>query len=691
MSELLTNNGGEVKPFRLSKKFIGQYQHIKPPFGFGGLGEITYMRTYSRLKCSDCGSQIIDSIGDEFVCESCGSADIRNEQWWETIQRVVEGTYTMQKKWIDYHGLGWNAHQAQYSAQEMYDRMFNMKFLPPGRGLWAMGSPIITEKGLYAALNNCGFVSTESLKDEPAKPFIFAMDMSMLGVGIGFDTRGTGMALVKGPGRNRPTIEYRIPDTREGWVESVRLLLDSYFYGLPPVSFNYSDIRPAGRPIKTFGGIAAGPEPLIELHKRLTPMLNEAEGSPTNNTLIVDIMNLMGKCVVSGNVRRTALIAFGKMDDEYLDLKDYKVNPHRKDYGWTSNNSIMADVGMNYHAATERSKENGEPGYLWLENARTWGRMGDLANDKDSLAMGANPCVEQTLESYELCCLVENFPYRHETKQDFLRTLKFSYLYAKTVTLGKTHWPETNRVLLRNRRIGCSVSGITQFLEKNNTNMLKEWLEEGYRTIQNWDTIYSKWLVMPNSIKTTSIKPSGTVSLLCGSTPGCHYPESRYYIRRIRISKTSPLLEPIKKANYKIEEDELDKNAMVVEVPVDVGLNMRTVGDVSMWEQLSLAAFLQKYWADNQVSCTISFDPETEGDQIEPALNYYQYQLKGISFLPRRSKTYPQMPYEKITEAEYKERIKSIKPIDFSQVKKNMAITEKYCDGDVCEIELKPN
>ena len=163
-----------METFQLSENFINKYKRKKPPFGFNGLGELVYMRTYSRIKNNG-----------------------KNERWWETIKRVVEGTYTMQKNHIESYQLGWNAWQAQKSAQEMYDRMFNMKFLPPGRGLWAMGTSITEERGLYAALNNCAFVSTSTIKDDYSKPFCFLMDASMLGVGVGFDTKGAGEVMIK--------------------------------------------------------------------------------------------------------------------------------------------------------------------------------------------------------------------------------------------------------------------------------------------------------------------------------------------------------------------------------------------------------------------------------------------------------------------------------------------------------------
>ena len=624
------------------------------------------MRTYSRIK-----------------------KDGKNERWWETVQRVVEGTYSMQKNHIDGHQLGWNPWQAQKSAQDMYERMFNMKFLPPGRGLWAMGTAITEEKALYAALNNCAFVSTKTIKEDYSKPFCFLMDASMLGVGVGFDCKGAGEIIVKGVDKTRDTSLFEIPDTREGWVESLKVLLESHFHGTAPIEFDYSLVRPAGAPIAGFGGVSSGHEPLLEVHEDITKILNKNTGEPITITTIVDIMNLIGKCVVAGNVRRTAEIVFGEPDnEEYLDLKNYKVNPEREQYGWTSNNSIFAELGMDYTDVCKRIVDNGEPGFAWLENMKKYSRMKNGGDNKDHRVMGGNPCLEQSLESYELCCLVETFPANHDSLEDYQRTLKYAYLYAKTVTLGRTHWPETNRVMLRNRRIGCSVSGVAQFITKNGMGELQNWLETGYDTIQKWDNQYSDWFAVPKSIKTTSVKPSGTVSLLVGATPGMHYPESRFYIRRMRLSKHSELLEPLKKANYKLEPAfGSEDTTMVVEVPVDVGEGIRTAAELSIWEQFSLAAFLQRHWADNQVSCTATFDPETESDQLPHVLNYFQYKLKGISLLPRHELgAYKQMPYEAITEKEYNTMVGKLGKLSFGVIKNEEADVDKFCNNDVCEV-----
>jgi len=655
-----------MEKFKLSENFVSKYKRKKAPFGFNGLGELVYMRTYSRIK-----------------------DDGKNERWWETVQRVVEGTYSMQKNHIDNYQLGWNAWQAQKSAQEMYDRIFNMKFLPPGRGLWAMGTPITEDKGLYAALNNCAFVSTSTLKEDYSKPFCFLMDASMLGVGVGFDTKGANEIVVKGINKSRNKEVFEIPDTREGWVESLRLLLESYFHGTSAIDFDYSKVRVAGEPIKGFGGVSSGPEPLKEVHDDIRKVLEGNSGEPITVTTIVDIMNLIGKCVVAGNVRRTAEIVFGDPEsEEYLDLKNYKVNPHREMYGWTSNNSIFAELGMDYTEAAKRIVDNGEPGFAWLENMRHYSRMKNGGDNKDHRVAGGNPCLEQSLESYELCCLVETFPNNHDSLEDYQRTLKYAYLYAKSVTLGRTHWSDTNRVMLRNRRIGCSVSGVAQFVTNRGLDEFKNWLEDGYDTIQEWDKMYSDWFAIPRSIKTTSVKPSGTVSLLAGATPGLHYPESRFYIRRVRVSKHSELIEPLKKANYTIEPAfGSEDSTSVVEIPVDVGEGIRTASELSIWEQFSLAAFMQRHWADNQVSCTVTFDPEAEADEIAPALNYFQYHLKGISLLPRHDYgAYKQMPYEAIDEKTYHFEAERLGKLTFGVIKNEEAEIDKFCNNDTCEI-----
>jgi ribonucleoside-triphosphate reductase (thioredoxin) len=675
------------RSYELGEDFISTYRKRAPPFGFNGLGELVYKRTYSRVKEEERG-------GEEKPGASLANA--RNEEWFETVRRVVEGTYGMQRRWIESHSLGWDDIRARDSAEEMYERIFSLKFLPPGRGLWAMGSSLTESerRPLFAALNNCAFVTTRELGlgsvAANVQPFTFLMDASMLGVGVGFDTRGAGQLAVPGVDASLQPSTFVVPDSREGWVASVGALLEAHLSGdRPPLRFDYALVRPAGAPIRRFGGVSSGPAPLEQLHADIDEVMSRERGSTLSVRGIVDLMNMIGRCVVSGNVRQTAEIAFGDADcDEFVDLKNYAMHPERAAYGWTSNNSVFARVGMDYAPVARRIEANGEPGFAWLDNMRRFSRMGDPPDMRDWRASGGNPCLEQTLESYELCCLVETFPFNHERYEDFERTLKFAFLYAKTVTLGATHWPDSNRVMLRNRRIGTSMSGIAQFVAARGVDELRTWADSGYAAVQRYDERFSEWLAIPRSIKTTSIKPSGTVSLLAGATPGMHHPIAPHYIRRVRLPATSSLIAPLRAAGYRIEPAVGDAaRTAVVEIPVHVGDSVRSASELSIWEQLSLAALLQRHWADNQVSCTVTFEPGTESSQIPHALDYFQSQLKGVAFLPNDPNAYPQMPYEAIDADTYAKRVAELGPIDWSLTPHaEHPDYDQFCESDRCTL-----
>ena len=250
--------------------------------------------------------------------------------------------------------LDWNEEIKNSEAQRMFDKMFYMKFLPPGRGLWAMGTSMTLEKELYAALNNCAFVSNDvQTVDQFLDTFLFMMEASMLGIGVGFDTKGKGRFKIYKPEEDPDAKVHVIGDTREAWVESLKVQLESYMYpDRKIVKFDYTQIRAAGEPLKTFGGVCPGFGPLKKLHEITEQMFtnfmkDKASGEEVFGTRqIVDINNFIGQCVVAGNIRRTAEIAFGESDDrEFIDLKNYDKNPERMEYGWVSNNSIFGTLG----------------------------------------------------------------------------------------------------------------------------------------------------------------------------------------------------------------------------------------------------------------------------------------------------------------------------------------------------------
>jgi ribonucleotide reductase alpha subunit len=661
--------------FKLSEDFVASYNSKKAPFGYAdvagnSVGEITFLRTYSRKK-----------------------TDGTKETWVEVCERVINGMYSLQKDHAKQNRLPWSDAKAAASAKEAFDRLFNLKWTPPGRGLWVMGTPLVNEQRNSAALQNCAFVSTnEMTKANPAKPFAFLMEASMLGVGVGFDDKGADKGFeIYEP---KSEVEYVIPDTREGWADSAVALINSYLKpDQPNWVFEYNEIRPYGAAIATFGGTASGPEPLIKLHEQIRALFADRTGQLLTRKDIADIGNMIGVCVVSGNVRRSAELLIGQIDDQdFLNLKNPELNPERMaNWGWMSNNSVEVSVGTDFTPIVDGIARNGEPGVIWMDTSRKYGRLADKPNNKDWRISGYNPCAEQSLESFEMCTLVETYLNRHDSLEDYKRTLKFAYLYAKTVTLLPTHWEETNAIMQRNRRIGTSMSGVANFADNKGLPVLRQWMDEGYQVVTEYDKTYSEWLGIRESIKMTTIKPSGTVSLLAGESAGVHWDVAgRYQMRLITFADNDPMLPLFKMANYRVEESVYTKGSSVVYFPIKSN-SVRSAKDVSIYEKIALAATAQRYWSDNSVSVTVSFDPEKESEDVGRVLHMYDGQLKTVSFLPSGNKVYDQMPYQEITEEEYNGYAMQLFPIDFKGVYAGMAsdaIGEAYCTTDACEIKL---
>ena len=669
--------------FQLPTSFVNEYKNVKPVWGFdigagNSLSELTYITKYSMKK-----------------------ADGSKERWYETCERVINGTYSILKDHAKMNGTYWNENKALHSAKEAYTLMFEFKWTPPGRGLQNMGKEMVNLDRNSAPLINCSFISTEKLSPFSAylatRPFVLLMEQSMNGIGVGFDTRGSGKLTIFTT--KEETTVFVIEDNRESWAESVGHLLESYF--LPhkkTVEFDYSLIRPAGSPLGRFGGTASGPEPLCRLHEKIRDLLDGREGEKITSTDIVDVCNLIGKAVVSGGARRSAEIALGFADDkEFLNLKNWEINPERNGAdGWAhlSNNSVIfEDDARGIDDILDRVADNGEPGILNLKAGREYGRMGDAPNYLDMDVMGTNPCAEIIISNMEICNLSEVYMSNIENIDQFKRVMKFAYLYCKAVTLLPTPWVEVNNVVVRNRRIGTSVTGVTQFLENRDWSELSKWLDEGYSEILSWDKKYSSWLGVRESIKHTSVKPSGTVSIIAGVTPGVHWPvASGNYVRRQRFTVSDPMVALFAEAGYHVEPDVMDPDfTVVVEFPT-AGPVMRDQTNVSLWEKAALAALLARYWADNAVSVTLTFDPDSETSQVGPVVKAYFDQLKTMSFLKIDNNVYPQMPYESV-EAEKFDTMRSVvKPIDWSLVYDgelgSHAQGDKFCDGDTCLVPI---
>ncbi|HSR74193.1 MAG TPA: hypothetical protein VLL31_05075 [Sulfurovum sp.] len=623
--------------FSLEEAFCRDMLQKKAKFGFEGFGETVYYRTYSRLK-----------------------NDGTREHWPDTVIRVVNGVMSIRKDHYLQHALEWNEAKWQRYAKKLAMTMFDMKWLPPGRGLWIMGTEYIYERG-SAALNNCGAVDTTYLPLAAE----WTMDMLMCGVGVGFNTAWSGSDVAI-PDKTDP-VTYSIADSREGWAESVKLLIESYTNNGRWFSFDYSNIRPEGSPIHGFGGTASGPDPLKTLHKRIEGYLDDYCHKKSDKTrCIVDIMNAIGSCVIAGNVRRSAEIVLGSVQDKtFLELKDYRKNPERAEIGWVSNNTVVLENTEDFDKVpliAEHILDNGEPGIMNLLNVQKYARYGDESVDKAFLS---NPCSEIPLESFELCNLSEVFPSRCENEEEFYLALEFATFYASTVTLLPTHCALTNEVLLRNRRIGVSISGIADMIDSYGETELTYRLRKGYRLVRSVNHTLAVEADIPPSIRVTTVKPSGTISQLVGCSAGMHFPAFQYALRRIRVGNTSHICKVLKEAGVPYEKDSYSTNTTVFEFPIDHG-KTRNATLVPASEQFSLLAMLQKEWSDNMVSCTIYFDPKTEGPQIVELLLQFLPVIKSVSMLPHSDKgSYRQMPYEGITKAEYEERLAKMPSINW--------------------------
>jgi adenosylcobalamin-dependent ribonucleoside-triphosphate reductase len=484
---------------------------------------------------------------------------------------------------------------------------------------------------------------------------------------------------------------YKLPDTREGWILANANLVDMHFNSTNPdhesnLILDMSDIRPKGAKIKGFGGTASGPMPLIEMLFDTNKLLDARVGQKLTSVDCTDLGNLIGKTVVAGNVRRSAELALGSSDDDaFITMKQDqdKLYHHR----WASNNSVAVDTKKaDYTAVADSIMHNGEPGIVNLELSKHFGRLVDGRQENiDGAVEGTNPCGEISLDNGEPCNLFEVFP-SVATEQGFDLEDAFGLgtRYTKRVTFSNYDWEVSRNVIKKNHRIGISMSGIQDWILKEFGNRVVLGFKDGidpetheaikepvydervvakfdniYHAIVDADNAYSATLGCAPSVKHTTVKPSGTVAKLAGVSEGMHFHYAGYLIQRIRFQDTDPLLPALQLCGYKMEPDVYTKNTVCVEFPVRAAHadsdQFASAGNVSIAEQFATQAFLQKYWSDNAVSCTITFQPE-EGDQIANLMKQYRFSIKSTSLLPYSGSDFKQAPKEPITKDVYEAR-----------------------------------
>ncbi len=612
--------------YLVDDNLLAQYAPKQTPWGFDHLGYIVYKRTYAR--------PIYDDHGEI----------IRTEEWPETIQRVINGAQQI------------GAKLTQAEAERLFDHMFNLRGLPGGRMLWRMGGPVAHGGPYGDDMNNCWFTTIESTKD-----FAWIFERLMLGGGVGFsittpETLGTvrqGTVIQ----HNVSDADYIVPDKREGWAECLLRALDTYLGNEDhPHTVTYSTqlIRPAGAPIKTFGGTASGPAILNEGITKICAVLDTAVGRHLTSVEALDICNIIGSIVVAGNVRRSAQIALGKpTDTEYLSAKRWDLGTIPA-YRAMSNNTVIANRGEVESLNGEfwdGYLGNGEPyGLFNLETSQRYGRMGEERQD-DTVA-GTNPCSEISLANKESCNLAEMILPNIRSLDEMIDVSKLLYKVQKAVAALPYIDRESTRITHQNMRLGLGVTGITQALDK------LDWLSPTYEALRHFDAEWSAEQGYPQSVRLTTVKPSGTLSLLAGVTPGVHPGFARYHIRRVRMSSHDPLLDYCAQRGYTIEwvrgfDGMVDERTKVVEFPCAFPTDTMLAHDVTAIDQIALQRRMQADWADNAVSVTVYYRKD-ELDAIKAYLVENWDDMKSVSFLLHSEHGFEQAPLEAIDRTTYK-------------------------------------
>lgn len=602
---------------------------VKTPWST--VGYLTYKRTYARRLNED-------------------SADSPTEEWADTVNRVVTAASTQ---------LNCGFSEEEEARLRYY--LESLKGTVAGRFLWQLGTQTVAKYGL-ASLQNCAFTTI----DEPVRPFTWAFDMLMLGSGVGVNIQREyvyKLPLVREtfhpPTRlDDASADFIVPDTREGWVKLLENTLRSAFENGSPDTFSYSTqlIRGKGTPIKGFGGLASGPEELVVGIEQIGRILKRRAGNQLRPIDCLDIINIIGSVVVAGNVRRSAIIAIGDSDDiQYLRAKRWDLG-NVPNWRAMSNNSVVCN---NFEDLPDEFwngyNAKGEPyGLINLKLSRSCGRIGETQY-KDPNVRGYNPCAEQSLEDFETCCLAEIFLPNISTYEELVDVAKLLYRINKHSLRLPSHHKETEAIVHKNMRMGIGVTGYMQATEEQ-----KGWLAECYKELRKYDKLYSEVKGWPKSIKISTVKPSGTLSLLPGVTPGVHPGYAHYMIRRIRVASNSPLIDVCRNHGYNVEplmnfDGTPDHTTMVVEFPFNYPENAVVAKDMSAIDQLEQIKRLQAEWSDNSVSCTVYFRRE-ELPEIKAYLKEnYNDNFKSLSFLLHSDHGFAQAPYEEISKERWEE------------------------------------
>lgn len=616
---------------------------LTPPWG--EIGYITFKRTYARrLKEND-----VNSKTEEF-------SDVVNREIAAADKQLNVG-FTKEE-------------EERYAELRM-----KLKFSPAGRFMWQLGTKTVDKLGL-PSLQNCAMVVVNS----PIRPFTWTFEMLMLGSGVGYNIQKQNVYQlpkvknkIKIERKDTNDADFIVPDNREGWVKLLGKVLKAHFYGGEGFTYSTICVRSKGAAIKGFGGTASGPDDLCWGMTEISKILNSRSNKKLRPIDCLDILNIIGAIVVAGNVRRSAAIAIGDYDDiEYLKAKRWDLGSI-PNWRAMSNNSIFAPDDMDSLPNEFWETYNqGEPyGLINLELSKLIGRTGEF-NYPDPDVEGYNPCGEQSLNNFETCCLAEIFLPNIDSYEELLEVISYAYRINKHSLRLPCSLKETESIVNKNMRMGIGMTGILQASEEQ-----RGWLKSAYEWLRKFDVSYSAKNNFPTSIKLTTVKPSGTLSLLAGVTPGVHpNPAGPYYIRRVRIASQSNLIDVCRKHGYHVEyqknfDGTEDKSTMVVDFPCKLPEGTPVAADYSWKEQMDMVRQMQREWSDNSVSCTVYYKREDIPEIKKYLKEHFKHEIKTVSFLLYHDHGFLQAPYETISKEKYEELIKGTKQITSIEINEN--------------------
>jgi len=642
---------------KLSKEFVDSYKELTPPWG--PIGYITYKRTYSR------------KIEEEN----------RTEEWFETIERCINGLLSIEAKF------------SKADAELLYDHIFNLRCCLSGRALWQLGTETVEKIG-GDSLQNCWAISV----NDPVKAFCFTFNELMLGGGVGFNILPENVYelpiikyKVEVERKDSNDVDFIVPDNREGWVMLLSKVLKSFYYSGKDLIYSTNCIRPRGRAIKSFGGVASESEDLVQGICKIVDILKSRYTKKLRPIDCLDIMNIIGSIVVAGNVRRSAQIALGSIDDtRFIDAKNWNIGTVPNHRCMSNNSVAVNDIKKCSENFWKLYEGEGEPyGLINLDTCQNYGRMVDGRNENvDSNIVGTNPCGEITLESYEACNLGEIFLPNIKDVTQFKEVARLLYESCKTISQLPFIYSETKKVVKKNQRIGIGITGYMQYSHRLHSSTF----DEVYKYLKEYDIEYSKKLSVNSSLKLTTVKPSGTLSLLAGVTPGGHPAFSKYYMRRIRMAANDSLVSICRNHGYHVEpalkyDGTRDPKTMIVSFPIKTPKGTVIAEDVNAIDQLETLKYLQKWWSDNSVSITVYYHKK-ELPGIKKWLKENYDQIKSVSFLLHNEHGFEQAPYEKISKDKYHELSKLINPITkIEDVEETEFEDSLECGGGNCPIK----